>query len=399
MRILIFTSIYPPEIGGVENVTFNLAQQFKGKGHKVVVLTSLKLKKLLAVSRGFKRILSYFKVIEKGNSSKDLIIVRSFMSLPRSILGFMSFPYRFFCSVLLTRNYIKKFNPNIINYHFPDDSIYYFYFALIGCKTPYIVNIHGNELHVFSKRRIYKFFLSKVLQRSKSIIVNSKFMRGTLLNTYPSISTEKVSVVPNGLNLGKFADLTNRTIQYKKNSYYLYVGRLDYKKGIDILINVFNKIGKKLSRKLIIVGGSSIGDTSDGAKSLEEYKEMTDSKFIKFEGWVDPHIVPYYFANSYFSVFPSRHEPFGLVGIESMASGTPIIASSGGFEEILDVTKGGILFNSESEEELEKKLLKVDKNRKLRELLAKKAKQGANFYDWGVISLSYLKIFEQANKN
>lgn len=398
MRILIFTSMFPPEIGGVENVTINLAQQFKGKGHNVKVLTSLKLKPSLAAVKGFKKIFSFFKIMESDSKYSDFSVKRVHMSLPRSLMGFLSFPYRLFWSVLLIRLEIFKFKPNVVNFHFPDDSLYYFYFTMLGCKTRYVVNIHGNELHMFSKNRIYKFVLTKVFKGSREIIVNSHFMKETLLSIYPTISDSKINIVNNGLNLGKFSNLEDKTVQYKKNSYYLYVGRLDNKKGIDILIKVFNKIGKKLKRKLIIVGGSSIGTSSHGAKSLEEYKKMADADLIIFEGWVEPALVPYYFKNAYFSVFPSRHEPFGLVGIESMASGTPIIASSGGFEEVLSDTKAGIAFKPESEDELEKILLKVDKNPEIRSLLAKRSQPGAAKYDWSKISVKYLEIFDKARK-
>jgi len=79
-----------------------------------------------------------------------------------------------------------------------------------------------------------------------------------------------------------------------------------------------------------------------------------------------------------------------------MASGTPIIASSGGFKEIINATEGGIYFKPNSKAQLEKLLLKVDANSKIKEVLAKKALEGVVNFDWGSKSLEYLKAFEES---
>ena len=398
MKILIFTSLFPPDIGGVQNVTYNLAQQFKSSGHEVTVLTSLRLGELVENKTGVSKILSYFKVSKPIYIYKDLRVKKMFMSLPRTFMGCLSFPYRYLNSVFLLSVFIKKTKPSIVNFHFPDDSLYYFFAVSILIKFPYIVNLHGNELHILSKNKFFKRVLAKVILRSKKVIVNSKYMKKTLLKNFPFVEDSKVAIINNGLNLGKFSSLEDRQISLKKDSFYLYVGRLDYKKGVDILIEVYNKIGQKLRRDLVIVGGSSVGSKTDGGVNLEEYKKMATSPRIKFEGWVDPNVIPYYFKNAYFSVFPSRNEPFGLVGLESMASGTPIIASSGGFKEIIDATKGGIYFKPNSKEQLENLLLKVDKSSEIKDLLSKNALEGVLAFDWGSKSLEYLKIFEESKK-
>jgi len=396
MKILIFSSLFPPDIGGVQNVTYNLAQQFKSSGHDVTVLSSVRLGELIENRDGLSKIISFFKVSKPQYIYKDLKVKRIFMSLPRTFMGYLSFPYRFVTSVFLIFVFIKKIKPSIINFHFPDDSLYYFYAVSRLIKLPYIVNIHGNELHVFSKNKFYKRILAKVILKAKKVIVNSEYMKRTLLKIFSSIEESKIVIINNGLNLSKFNNLENKQISLKKDSYFLYVGRLDYKKGIDVLIEVYNKIGHKLSRDLVIVGGSSVGNTQDGGVKLEEYQKMATSTKIKFEGWVDPNVIPYYFKNAYFSIFPSRNEPFGLVGLESMASGTPIIASSGGFKEIINATEGGIYFKPNSKAQLEKLLLKVDANSKIKEVLAKKALEGVVNFDWGSKSLEYLKAFEES---
>lgn len=398
MKILIFTSLFPPDIGGVQNVTYNLAQQFKSSGHEVVILTSLKLSSLVVNKKGFSRILNFFKVSKEISEYKNLRVKNIFMSLPRSIMGYLSFPYRFIISVCSIAFFIKKERPTIVNFHFPDDSLYYFFAITKLIKFSYTVNIHGNELHVFSKNKFYKKVLTKILSKSKKVIVNSKYMKEGLLKNYNFLDENKVVIINNGLNLSKFNNLDDKEFALKKSSYYLYVGRLDYKKGIDILIDVYNKIGSKLKRDLLIVGGSSTGSSSDGGLKLEEYKKVAISPKIHFEGWVDPSVIPYYFKNAYFSIFPSRNEPFGLVGLESMASGTPILASSGGFEEVINSTKGGISFKPRSKKQLENLLFRVDGNQKIRDLLSEKGLNGVVDYDWGKKSLEYLAVFESAKK-
>ncbi|PIR43567.1 hypothetical protein COV24_01960 [candidate division WWE3 bacterium CG10_big_fil_rev_8_21_14_0_10_32_10] len=389
MKILIYSSKYPPQIGGVENVVYNLSKEFVKSKNTVCVIAPFLLQNeskkmpLRFLTKGF-------RLSNRMKKFEQVYVKEIFMSLPRSFLGFLSFPYRFLFSIIKTRYFIKKFNPDVINFHFPDDSLYYFYFSTIFLKYPIYINIHGNELHLFSKNKIYRLFLNKLLSKCSGIVVNSIFMEKELGKIYFGFK-DKINIIRNGIDLDKFSVKTK--VFKNSMSYFLFIGRFDYKKGLDILIKAYNSISARVVHSLVIVGGPS-GETKHGSRDIDYYKKLAKSKKIEFTGRVEPGKVIEYYKNAYFSVFPSRYEPFGIVALESLACKTPFIASSGGFIEISRRTEGGLVFKTSSVKSLSKLLLRVDKEPQLRKKLVERAGKNLGDYEWKKISREYLNIFK-----
>ncbi len=370
MKVLLFSSKFPPQIGGVEEVTKNLAINLS-KYCEISVITTLnfrseKLSFLQKLVKGFK--------VSKQEYFENVKVSEVFISLPRSFFGLFSFPYRFLISVFTIRKIIKKIKPDVINAHFLDDSLLYFYFSTLRFKNKIILDIHGNEIHIFSKNKFYKYFFSKIIKKASKIVVHSEYMKESVIKTYPF--SKNIIVIENAIELKKFKTLFNPT-----KDYYLFVGRLDYKKGVDILIKAYKKVEAKLSRKLLIIGGSA-GEKKHGSLNVETLKNLAKNSNIEFLGKIPNEIVlKKYFPNAYFSIFPSRYEPFGIVALESLASGTPFIASSGGFKEIAKKTKGGVVFKEGAVSSLSNLLLKLDKDTKLREKLSKQGLNNISDYD------------------
>ena len=360
MNILIFSSKYPPQIGGVEDVVNNLSLGLS-KDNDVLVVTSYNHRQRF--NNLIRKLLLGFSVSFEYKYL-DVAVSSLFMSLPRSIFGFLIFPYRFIISLFLLCKTIKNFKPSVINAHFLDDSLIYFYIATLFTNIPIVLDIHGNELHLFSKNKLYKYLFSKVMNKSKKIIVHSYFMHKELHKIY-KVKTSVV-VIPNSIDLKKFP---KNTIPLNKKNYYLFVGRLDYKKGVDVLIKAYKSVEKKLTRKLIIIGGAT-GEKKHGSLDIISLKQLAKNSKIEFLGRVENAEVIKYILNAYYCVFPSRFEPFGIVALESVACGTPFLASSGGFVEISKSTGAGIIFKPGDITALSNLLLKVDTDLVERELLA-----------------------------
>lgn len=141
MKILIITTRFYPHIGGVEEVVANLARNLSAD-NEVKVLSSLDsrsgLNKLLQIQTPEELFESY--------SNKKIWI-----NLPGSVLGWIIFPARFFLALIELFSYVQKLKPDIINYHFPDDSSIYVDLLTSITRTPTVVNIHGNDLHKYSQ--------------------------------------------------------------------------------------------------------------------------------------------------------------------------------------------------------------------------------------------------------
>lgn len=133
----------------------------------------------------------------------------------------------------------------------------------------------------------------------------------------------------------------------------LYVGRFEPRKGIETLIQacVQSEAQKEGNLRLILVGGSC-PDRIDGQerKRLEQIiREVGLAQKTLFSGQLDHSVLPLYYAASDVCVIPSHYEPFGLVAIEAMACGTPVVASDvGGLKFAVVPEKTGLLVPSQS---------------------------------------------------
>ncbi len=204
MKILIISSRFYPFTGGVENVVLNLAKELKAQGHQVQIIAS-----------------KMGKAKKDKESVEGIKVRRVWMNLPRSPLGFLGFPFRFLTGLTNLIQLVSKFNPDIVNYHFPDDSSVYVWLALAAWKAPgasadpapgaeecgglfspgppLILNIHGNDLQVFGKKPWYRFFLKRLIKKAKTIIVNSTYIKKDLTNNFPE-AEGKTKIIPNGVD-------------------------------------------------------------------------------------------------------------------------------------------------------------------------------------------------------
>ena len=196
-------------------------------------------------------------------------------------------------------------------------------------KKPLIVHFHGTRYgeYLACKRlkkplyaflnRIYVPFDKVMLKKADGIIVLSQNMIKEI-SAMGGVKKE-IAVIPNGVdtNLFKPSKLRNFNFPEKK---VLYVGRLDLRKGIDILFYAFQKIIKKIKAKLIIVGeGKEKSKLVSLAKSL--------SLPVDFLGKVEHKNLPQVYNYADLFVLPSLYEGFPLVALEAMACGAPTIVS------------------------------------------------------------------------
>jgi len=119
------------------------------------------------------------------------------------------------------------------------------------------------------------------------------------------------------------------------------VGRLDAEKGVDILLEAFARIAKGEAIHLCIAGS---GTLSEGLKSRA--KELSISGQISFVGYVENPALAALYKSADIFICPSLYEPFGLVVLEAMLQGLPVIVSNtGGLKEIVTHESTGLLFD------------------------------------------------------
>lgn len=152
----------------------------------------------------------------------------------------------------------------------------------------------------------------------------------------------------------------------------LYVGRFEKRKGIDLLLNVIPEIVKSNKKvRFHLVGNSKIPDENGKLfykEFLKQYSKASWIKQIKQYGYVSDEQLKDMYAACDIFVAPSRYESFGLIFIEAMASGKPVVGTRvGGIPEIIINGKNGLLFNNEDEAGLREALKTLIDDSALRE--------------------------------
>lgn len=196
--------------------------------------------------------------------------------------------------------------------------------------------------------------LTKACQR---ILAATEREKRQLIRYYGA-SPEKIGVVPCGVNLDLFRPLDRRTAREglgfdNDESIVLYVGRLAPLKGIERLMAAMTYLGHRRVR-LVIVGGNGhrtpeAGDLARLASRWGIGQAVTLVGSVRHE-----NLRPYYSAADVLAV-PSYYESFGLVALESLASGTPVVATRvGAMETIIQEGETGLVVRDGSPRELAK---------------------------------------------
>lgn len=148
-----------------------------------------------------------------------------------------------------------------------------------------------------------------------------------------------IDIIPCGTDIGRFGSVKREAARAAlgiapETKLVFYVGRFDQRKGIETLVRAVNESQFRESNNLqLIIGGGSTPGNSDG-QERDRIEAIVDElgmrEFTTFPGRLSQDVLPTYYAAADVCVVPSHYEPFGLVAIEAMASGSAVVASDVG---------------------------------------------------------------------
>ena len=215
---------------------------------------------------------------------------------------------------------------------------------------PCIVTEHS-WINKYFRSRIHKMSVLYTLKHSACVVAVSKALRDDI-NSY---CRRRVNVVPNVVEMKKFS-LTGTLLKDKKLNAGILGGMGNYRKGLDILIKALPLL-KDLELTVHIGGdGKYLNTFRNLAKELD-----VQGKCI-FYGEIKPEAIFDFYSKLDFYVLPSRDETFGVVVVEAMACGLPVIATKcGGPEEII-TKETGILVERENPQDLARAIRFVSEN-------------------------------------
>jgi len=244
--------------------------------------------------------------------------------------------FRLFQRTYKLKQIFKKERPDYI-FSFMESSN----FASILTGKKVVVSIHNNpniKLKSYQKYLIQKLYNFKNV---KKVITVSKGIEKILNNEYYINNTQ---VIYNPVNFNNVKD-SKKSFNY--SNYILSVGRLQYQKNFELLINAYSKTKVSKYVKLLIVGG---GDERN--KLLQLIKTLNLEDKVILTGQVNN--VEDYYKNALFYVLSSRFEGFGNVIAEALYFDLPVISTNCPFgpNEIIKHMDNGILIENENEKQL-----------------------------------------------
>lgn len=174
---------------------------------------------------------------------------------------------------------------------------------------------------------------------------------------YYGAMPERIGVVPCGVDLDLFRPLPKGPARRQlgldpEAPLVLYVGRFESAKGLDLLLRALARFGRGRRLRLLVVGGDG-ADAPEAQAVKREARELGLGDRVLFAGRIDQRRLPAYYAAADFLVVPSRYESFGLVALEALACGRPVLATPVGvMEQLLRGTRHGLVVDDAAPEAL-----------------------------------------------
>ena len=228
--------------------------------------------------------------------------------------------------------------------------------------------------------------------QATEVICCSAFMRGEVIDGF-ELPAEKVHLVPNGVERHLWEPPASAP---EREQLVVAWGRVQYEKGFQVLATAIAKLRHRIPDLRCVIAGRG--------SYLPELQLQTDLEgvgdLVHLAGFVPDDELHALLHRAGCAVIPSLYEPFGIVALEAMAAGAPLVAArTGGLAEIVDGTDAALLFepgnSTQLADAIERTLLEPDTATTLRRradaLLSDR-------YSWEAIAASTVQVYERAKQ-
>lgn len=264
--------------------------------------------------------------------------------------------------------------------HFPH------FFVPVLWRGKYIVTIHDlikhystdlssttrNPLIYFLKQFGYRLSIWNAINFSQKIIVPTNYWKNEIANRF-GISPDKIVVTYEAVS-SKF----QKGDSFKDNPFLLYVGNLYPHKNVPLLIQAAEKM--KIKLKIVC------------ARSVFENR-LPKSEYVEYLGRVSDEDLASLYKNALGFVFPSKIEGFGLMGLEAMAAGCPVLAANAScLPEVYGYA--ALYFDPNNVDDLISKIKSIISDKNLRQRLIAKGKLQVKKYSWAKMARETWDIYQ-----
>jgi D-inositol-3-phosphate glycosyltransferase len=224
---------------------------------------------------------------------------------------------------------------------------------------------------------------------------------------YYGADPHKIAVIPAGVDTELFHPRDRARVRRQlglpglDTPILLFVGRIERLKGIDTLLEsvaVVSRFCAGRNLKVLIVGGGdqTEDENAELRRVVQLHRDLNLQEQVEFVGSKPQEMLPLYYSAADITIMPSHYESFGLVAVESMASGTPVIASNvGGLSYTVKNGETGFLVPEENHFALAEQVHTLLKNPDLRESMGEAAARHAQQYSWSNIAEQMADLYDE----
>lgn len=247
-----------------------------------------------------------------------------------------------------------------------------------------------------------RLLIPRSLRMSTAIVVPSQFTKDEVIKYY-QVPKEKVHVITNALRSGFLAQLNEeksdtalRAQYHLPDSFLLYVGTLQPRKNIPLLIEAFAQYRARFPETALVLVGNKQGHHYD-QRIDTTIQTLEEEAHVLFPGYVDEADLPRIFRMAEVFVFPSRYEGFGIPLLEAMSQAVPVLASD---RAVLREVGGdaALYFDPESVDALVQKLYSLKDSVAQKESLIQKGKARIQDFSWQKSGTQLLALYQSSQE-
>jgi len=371
VKICMVSDVYFPYVGGIPEHIYNLSQELRKRGHAVKILTS-----------NFGG-----TTVETLKDSPDeehvyrigqALLIRSNKSFARLPIGWRPMDK--------VKRFLEKEKFDVIHIHgslAPTLPI----IAIRQSKAVNVITIHSFQ----PKSKGYMLFrplLMPYLRKLDGLIAVSTDARDASMRFFPG----EYKVIPNAIDTELFNPSVVPLTQFSDSRpKILFLGRFEPRKGLKYLLKALPHIKKEIPDILLIVVGTGLW-----GYAYKEYINKEVEKNIHFAGLIYKERPAYYATCDVFCAPSIGHESFGIILLEAMATGKPVVASDiAGYRTVMEDGRQGYLVPPCAPEQIAKAIIKILRDSQLAKKMGESGRKKALEYSWNNISRQVEAYYEE----
>ncbi len=270
-------------------------------------------------------------------------------------------------------------------------------------NIPHLVTFHTLALIKMQSRAGEKEPLQRqqtereIMASASKIVAFSPHERDAMARLYGA-DPKRIELVPCGVDLSRFRPLdqeeSRRRLGLNGDKVFLYVGRIESLKGVDLLVHTAAHLEIPQGVRVLVVGGDD-GQNQEVERLRQLAQDLDVAEVVDFVGQVDQEELPVYYSAADVCVVPSFYESFGLAALESMACGTPVVASRvGGLSTIIQHGHTGYLKSWRCPEAFANSLEMITSSKSLLESMGQAARRRAEGMGWDQVASAMAAHYE-----